>query len=74
MWTEVAEWEEPRHPGPVVGKLPHFPPQCNTSFYLVPTRTFRASTEAIAPQAAVQTGEMGEELHAGRPHATRASA
>ena len=30
--SEVAEWEEPRHPGPAVdGKLPHIVPLCNTS-------------------------------------------
>src|SRR5215210_6648323 len=31
-WTEVAEWEEPRHSGPFDGAtLAHFIPLCNTS-------------------------------------------
>jgi len=37
--TEVAEWEEPRHPGPFAWvKLPHFPPLCNTTFVHRPTK------------------------------------
>src|SRR3954471_18844965 len=54
--TEVEEWEEPLHPGPHVGLLPHNPPLSNPTCTssptgvvdLTPERPNRPSTWAIA--------------------------
>src|SRR5262245_59518902 len=36
--TEVEEWEEPLHPGPLPRLVPHYPPQSNSNCTFSPTR------------------------------------
>src|SRR5688572_7082909 len=49
--TEVAEWEEPRHPGPAWHEvLPHFIPLCNTIVVNCPTRL--ESWTDVGPESA----------------------
>src|SRR3954451_22020827 len=44
--TEVEEWEEPLHPGPHAGLLPHYPPLSNSTCTSSPTGVVRLTPQA----------------------------
>src|SRR5215217_9753920 len=63
--TEVAEWEEPRHPGPAVHEvLPHFTPLCNTIIVHRPTglerrRDHRPESGRLRPLSRATKSSLG---------------
>src|SRR3954452_18372485 len=62
--SEVAEWEEPRHPGPAVAwVVPHITTPCNTFTHICPTAD-HASAPGCAKSAYVQGFRRGMQFWA----------